>query len=788
MASTYVNDLRLEEMATGDQSGTWGDTTNTNLELIAEAFSYGTQASFGSDADATTTIADGASDPARSLYLKITSGVSLTATRTLTIAPNTVSKVWIIENATSGSQSISISQGSGANVTIPNGDVKVVYSDGAGSGAAVVDAFTSLSVGDLTATNLTGTLATAAQTNITSVGALDGGSITSGFGSIDVGSSAITTTGTVTGGTLAGTLATAAQPNITSVGTLTALTGGTGDLNWDSGTLFVDSSANSVGIGTASPTDKVQILDSGNLTLRVESSGASNQSAVWTENNSGSINGMFMYGSSHPTYGAIGAGEGAFYSNVNINIMSDSASGTIKFSTGSSGGSEKMRIDSSGNVGIGTTSPDAKLRIDQDAAATGLKVTGGNGGVALAEFTRDIGSTGTVEINAVAGDPQIKFASANNTFSIGTNSTAFEIADNDALGTNARFTINSVGNVGIGTSSPDKLLHLAASSGATLRLESTTTGATTGDIFGAIEFETQDSNSAGVKGKIDSYSEGGVGNAALRFFTGNTTELGERMRIDSSGRLLVNLTSNDNGAFIQTKDAGSGCFGWTEGTSAVDARIFANTSQGAVIATQSAHPLALQTSGQERMRIGSTGNLLVGNTGLTGCKMSIYNSGVDALRIALSDNSASSTSLIACFSDSTTTAYGTLRLNIVASGNVTNSNNSYGGISDEKLKENIVDATDKLEDLKQVRIRNYNFIGEDKKQIGVIAQELETIFPNMVEETPDLDNDNNDLGTTTKSVKYSVFVPILIKAIQEQQELINNLTARIEQLENQYII
>jgi hypothetical protein len=100
--------------------------------------------------------------------------------------------------------------------------------------------------------------------------------------------------------------------------------------------------------------------------------------------------------------------------------------------------------------------------------------------------------------------------------------------------------IDSSGNVGIGTTSPDKLLHLAASSGATLRLESTTTGATTGDIFGAIEFETQDSNSAGVKGKIDSYSEGAVGNAALRFFTGNTTELGERMRIDSAG--LVSMT------------------------------------------------------------------------------------------------------------------------------------------------------------------------------------------------------------------------------------------------------
>jgi hypothetical protein len=75
MASTYVNDLRLEEIGTGDQSGTWGNTTNLNLELIGEALGYATQQVFSSDADATTTIADGASDPARAMYFKITSAV-----------------------------------------------------------------------------------------------------------------------------------------------------------------------------------------------------------------------------------------------------------------------------------------------------------------------------------------------------------------------------------------------------------------------------------------------------------------------------------------------------------------------------------------------------------------------------------------------------------------------------------------------------------------------------------------------------------------------------------------
>jgi hypothetical protein len=138
--ATYVNDLRLKEISTGDESGTWGTSTNTNLELIGEALGYATQEVFGSDADATTTIADGASDPARAMYFKITSAGSLTATRTCTIAPNTVSRVMFIENATTGSQSIAISQGSGASVTIATGKTAVVYLDGAGSGAAVVDA------------------------------------------------------------------------------------------------------------------------------------------------------------------------------------------------------------------------------------------------------------------------------------------------------------------------------------------------------------------------------------------------------------------------------------------------------------------------------------------------------------------------------------------------------------------------------------------------------------------------------------------------------------------------
>jgi len=148
--ATYTNNLRLKEITTGDEDGTWGTSTNANLELIADALGYDTQDGFTSDANSSTTVADGTADPARALYFKVTSSATLTATRTLTIGPDTVSRVMFIENATTGSQSIEISQGSGANVTIPTGKSKILYLDGAGATAAVVDITSTAALANLT--------------------------------------------------------------------------------------------------------------------------------------------------------------------------------------------------------------------------------------------------------------------------------------------------------------------------------------------------------------------------------------------------------------------------------------------------------------------------------------------------------------------------------------------------------------------------------------------------------------------------------------------------------------
>tara|TARA_R100000700_G_scaffold40700_1_gene57262 strand:- start:2238 stop:3419 length:1182 start_codon:yes stop_codon:yes gene_type:complete len=120
-------------------------------------------------------------------------------------------------------------------------------------------------------------------------------------------------------------------------------------------------------------------------------------------------------------------------------------------------------------------------------------------------------------------------------------------------------------------------------------------------------------------------------------------------------------------------------------------------------------------------------------------------------------------------------------------GDAQNTNNSYGGISDATLKENIVDASSQWDDIKAIQIRNYNFREDTNlpthRQIGVVAQELETVCPGLVKDDVDEDSDGNDLGTTTKSVNYSVLYMKAVKALQEAMTRIETLETKVAALE-----
>jgi len=493
MASTYVNDLRLEEMATGDQSGTWGDTTNTNLELIAEAFSYGTEASFGSDADATTTIADGASDPARSLYLKVTSGVDLTATRTLTIAPNTVSKIWIIENATSGSQSINISQGSGANVTIPSGDVKVIYTDGAGSGAAVVDAFTDLN-----------------------------------------------TSGTLTATNLAGTLTTAAQPNITSVGTLTGFTSTGIDDNATSTAITIDSSEN-VGIGTASPAALLDVA--GNFIFKSPAN-----TLYGNFDNTTAGYGAFRLQNQGSNYGFIGQTSSILASggsNTALGLRSEN-----EFAIATGGSTEKMRIDSSGNVGIGTTSPSVLIEGQTSTANSAYLRLGTTLSTSSHVADSDIGALEFYSGDAsgagsgVKGSIRYKYGSTSGATTHMTFHTAGISSGNDT----ERMRIDSSGNVGIGTADPAYNLSVGTvgtTANSYIQIGTTTTGA--GNLFFG------DTSGTGA-GSYSGYVQYDHNTDSMILGTAST----ERMRIDSSGNVGIGFSSSPNATLQIAKGISSG--------------------------------------------------------------------------------------------------------------------------------------------------------------------------------------------------------------------------------------
>jgi hypothetical protein len=498
MASTYINDLRLNEMATGDGSGTWGTTTNTNLELIAEAFSYGTEVITTNADTHTTTIADGATDPGRSLYLKYTG--TLDSACTITIGPNTVSKVWIIENGTSGSQNIILSQGSGANITIPAGDTKVVYSDGAGAGAAFFDAFASLSVvdlkvqDDLTVTDaalVTGVLTTTA-TQVATGGITSGSDIISDTDSTDsLGSTGVRW--------LKGWFDTL------TAGTLTV---GSGSVTDSSGAIsFGDENLTTTGIVTAAGTSVFTNLD---ISGDIDVDGTTNLDVVDID-------------------GALTQDGGAVFNE---------ASADVDFRVESDNDANALFVQGSdGYVGIGTGSPNSKTHIVGAANAIALRVTnaavdGNDADVMHIEPSNGAYVGKLLRIQSGRSDFSDSLLFLNTTTGMnGTNGSYMRVQNNLEADI---FRIKGDGFVGIGCSPTNKL----DVSGAAIRLTNGT-NATAQMVFGPTAISDDYAylawdNTIGSE-NLNIYTDGGI----IKF----SANAAERMRIDASGNVLVGATS-----------------------------------------------------------------------------------------------------------------------------------------------------------------------------------------------------------------------------------------------------
>lgn len=130
MPSTYSTNLKIELIGTGEQSGTWGTTTNDNFSNVFEQAIVGRgNPNFTSDANLTITLTNSVSaQTARNLYLNVTSSVSLSTTREL-IVP-TINKTYVVENNTSGGQSITVKTSAGTGITIQNGQKVPLYVNG----------------------------------------------------------------------------------------------------------------------------------------------------------------------------------------------------------------------------------------------------------------------------------------------------------------------------------------------------------------------------------------------------------------------------------------------------------------------------------------------------------------------------------------------------------------------------------------------------------------------------------------------------------------------------------
>ena len=751
--ATYVNDLRLKEIATGDESGTWGTSTNTNLELIAEAFSFGTEAITTNADTHTTTIADGSTDPGRSIYLKYTG--TLDSACTITIGPNTVSKLWFIENGTSGSQNIIISQGSGANVTIPAGDVKVVYSDGAGSGAAIVDAFASLNVVDLKVEDdLTVTDDLIVNGDIDLAGSID----VDGTANLDV----VDIDGALTqdGGAVFNEDSADVDFRVESNGQTHA--------------LFVDGGLDNVGIGYSSkPTATVQGL---NILTGGGNGGIQLNREVGGNPSDGETLGSYAW------KGVDGANTNAAAEASIVAIAAEDHSGSTAATsmafntkpTGTGPGSaptERMRIDSSGNVGIGSTTINAKFNVHGTIRAENDRFLAGRENAAAPAYSfHDDGDTGMFNV-------------ASNILGFSTSGTErMRITDTDV-------TVDAAGDI-ILDADGGNILFKDGSVGTFLDIQQDSSGPELISRVSDADFKIRGNDGGSTVTALSfDMSEGGL--CAIGSHT-PTAKLDVRGSQNSEHVVITGGSNSGRGLSIQTAVSGS----QNDAGVIFDAQ---DTESGA-------NPYhAFQNAGSESMRITSDGKIGVGTSSpqellhvSTGSTVAIRASGGgnSARKVEIGyDNtngpylkSGSSGVISIQFYVDNTTLAGKFDTN----ADFYTNDGTVHSLSDSRVKTDINDLIDGLDVVKQLQPKTFKynekseFYSEktkDEVRYGFIADEVQEVAPQYMQvgkgKIDGVEVDDFKTLSTTK------MIPMLVKAIQEQQTQIDALQSEINILKGE---
>jgi len=578
-------------------------------------------------------------------------------------------------------------------------------------------------------------------TNLTATGTLTGllGNVVEDVtpqlgGDLDLNSNDITGTGNI---------------NITGTATVS------GDLTVDTNTLKVDSSNNVVMVGLTSSLisndAKLQVAHTnGNADIIVHRAGdnANPPSLNFQKTRNASIGNYGTIVQNNDELGSIRWG-GADGSNIGFAARivgavdgtpgANDMPGRLQFHTSPDGTenlTERMRIDSSGNVGIGTSSPATKTHIFNGSDNANILFIQG------ADTT-----TENIFFGVETGKSTITAGGSSST----NNSLVFRASNAGAETEYMRIT--NTGNVGIGTSSPKTFLHLLGdaptynfSAGtdptASLALINDNGNAGTGAsiVFGSIYAGTSDVANARIFAERENTGSTNAGAADLIFEVGNDTgsSLIERMRIDSSGNVLV-------GATITT--------GIPTGNS---------TNQGTYISPTGIH--ANQINNESNIYLSKASGYTYGGF------VRFFVTGLERGSITTNGSSV-----------------------------------SYNTSSDYRLKENVIDLTSATDRLKQLQPKRFNFIADSDTTVdGFLAHEVSSVVPEAIngtynevevwtedEELPEGvlvgDNKLDDEGNTIpvyQSIDQSKLVPLLTASLQEAINKIEQLEARIETLEN----
>jgi hypothetical protein len=432
--------------------------------------------------------------------------------------------------------------------------------------------------------------------------------------------------------------------------------------------------------------------------------------------------------------------------------------------------STAITIDASENVGIGTTSPDTALDINGNTSATPLTVRGGNASLASIDL---IGGTSGTDNSSIRSKYNLHI-DCNSTGAISNRSIVF------GNGTTETMRIDSSGNVGIGTANTNGRKVSVTGTGDLMELRSTNSGAggaqldlihnsaspADGDSVGLINFSNASAQMASIVGKSSSVSSN---YGELHFGTRNGgTYNSSAMVLDRSGNVGIGTTSPQSYTGYKTlhvagpTTTGSGLLYLTNSDSSLVGMAFAEGSQSRItFGSQTNHPVTFLTNDTERMRIDTSGRLMIGKTAVSNSSDGyFFEAASGGYASFVNSATASSNRNILCNrhgGNGDTIQF--RRANVqVGSISVTTSATSYNTTSDQRLKENIVDAP--AGNIDAIRVRSFDWKADGTHQTyGMVAQELVDVAPEAVAQ--------GDTDDDMWSVDYSKLVPMMIKEIQD---------------------